>query len=88
VPVHMVAERAGHANPTITLTTYAHLIGGDDERAADVADEMLRRFAEVVAPVKQSARRYRAALAALFFYSGTNPVPTVPCCPCVARGFC
>jgi hypothetical protein len=40
----MVAERAGHANPIITLTTYAHLIGGDDERAADVADEMLRRL--------------------------------------------
>jgi integrase len=44
VPVHVVAERAGHANPTITLTTYAHLIGGDDERAADVVDVMLRRL--------------------------------------------
>ena len=42
VPVHIVSKRAGHANPSITLNTYAHLLGGDDERAADVADAMLR----------------------------------------------
>ena len=44
VPVHVVAARAGHSNPTITLNTYAHLLGGDDERAADAADAMLRRI--------------------------------------------
>jgi integrase len=43
VPVHVVSARAGHANPNITLGTYAHLLGGDDERAADIAEAMLRR---------------------------------------------
>jgi integrase len=43
VPVHIVASRAGHANANITLSTYAHLLGGDDERAAAQAEAMLRR---------------------------------------------
>ena len=43
VAVHVVAARAGHSNPTITLTTYAHLIGGDDDRAAEQAEAMLKR---------------------------------------------
>ena len=43
VPVHIVASRAGHANANITLSTYAHLLGGDDDRAAAQAEAMLRR---------------------------------------------
>ena len=43
VPVHIVASRAGHANANITLGSYAHLLGGDDERAAAQAEAMLRR---------------------------------------------
>ncbi len=34
VPVHVVSERAGHANPTVTLNTYAHLLKGQQESAA------------------------------------------------------
>jgi hypothetical protein len=33
VPVHVVSAGAGHSSPTITLNTYAHLLGGDDDRA-------------------------------------------------------
>ena len=43
VPVHVVSARAGHSNPTITLNTYAHLLGGDDDRAAEQAEAMIRR---------------------------------------------
>jgi integrase len=42
VPVHVVSARAGHANPTVTLNVYSHLIEGDQERAAAVMDEALR----------------------------------------------
>jgi integrase len=40
VPVHVVSARAGHANASVTLNTYAHLIGGEDERAAEQADKL------------------------------------------------
>ena len=42
VPVHVVSERAGHASPMVTLNTYAHLLEGDDKRAAAVMDELLK----------------------------------------------
>jgi integrase len=42
VPVHAVAARAGHARTSTTLDSYSHLLGGEDDRAADRADEMLR----------------------------------------------
>jgi hypothetical protein len=41
--VHIVSARAGHARPSITLDSYSHLLGGDDEKAAELADAMLRR---------------------------------------------
>jgi len=41
--VHVVSARAGHARPSITLDTYAHLLGGEQERAAEQADAMLRQ---------------------------------------------
>lgn len=36
VPVHIVAARLGHSTPVVTLTTYAHVLPRDDERAAQV----------------------------------------------------
>ena len=43
VPVHVVSERAGHANPTVTLNIYAHLLPGQQESAAAAMDAALRR---------------------------------------------
>lgn len=34
VPVHIVAARLGHSSPTITLSTYAHVLPKTDEQAA------------------------------------------------------
>lgn len=34
VPVHVVAQRLGHASPVITLTTYAHVLPGNQREAA------------------------------------------------------
>jgi integrase len=42
VPVHVVSARAGHANPTVTLNIYAHLLPGQQEEAAAVIDAALR----------------------------------------------
>ena len=36
-----VQERLGHANPMITLQTYAHLWPGEDARTRDVIDAVL-----------------------------------------------
>ena len=36
VPVHVVTQRLGHANPTVTLTVYAHVLSGSQRDAADV----------------------------------------------------
>jgi integrase len=43
VPVHVVSARAGHSKPAVTLNTYSHLLGGEDDLAADSADETLKR---------------------------------------------
>ena len=43
VPVHVVAARAGHSKPSVTLNTYSHLLGGDDNLAANSADKTLKR---------------------------------------------
>ena len=42
VPVHVVAERAGHASAKQTLDTYAHLLPGQQESAAALTDAALR----------------------------------------------
>ena len=39
-PIAHVSARAGHGTPYQTLTTYAHLIPGDDERTATRAGQM------------------------------------------------
>lgn len=46
VSVKAVADWLGHANPTITLTTYAHLMPADEEVARRVLDEALAPGAE------------------------------------------
>ncbi|MGH9353556.1 MAG: site-specific integrase [Terriglobia bacterium] len=52
VPVKTVQERLGHANATITLNTYAHVLAGDDRLAVDNFELRLRSAIE-----KQRARR-------------------------------
>ncbi len=36
VPVHVVAARLGHADPSITLRVYAHVISDQPTEAADI----------------------------------------------------
>ncbi len=43
VPVHVVSARAGHSRPSITLDTYCHLLGGEDNDAAREAEAILLR---------------------------------------------
>jgi len=43
-PVHVVSQRLGHASVVVTLTVYAHVLPGDQRRAAT-------RFAELVEAV-------------------------------------
>jgi integrase len=42
-PVKTVSERLGHANATITLNTYAHVMNGDDEKASDLVGDFLEK---------------------------------------------
>lgn len=46
IPVHVVSARAGHANPTVTLNIYAHLLPGQQEAAAAAFDIALRSALE------------------------------------------
>jgi integrase len=52
VPLKTVQERLGHANATVTLNTYAHVLAGDDQMAVDNFELKLRSAIE-----KQRARR-------------------------------
>jgi len=36
-----VSRRLGHSSPTITLGVYGHLVGGTDDRAADIMEKAL-----------------------------------------------
>ncbi|MCO6050642.1 site-specific integrase [Mesorhizobium sp. RP14(2022)] len=63
VPVHVVATRAGHANPSVTLTIYAHVLPGQQEAAAAIVDAALSRALQE-GPQQSSDR------------SGANSVPT------------
>jgi integrase len=44
VDVGSVSRRLGHANPTTTLRTYAHLFSSNDDRAADIVEASLARM--------------------------------------------
>jgi hypothetical protein len=46
LPLHVVSVRAGHAHASVTLNTYAHLIGEEDERAAEQADKLFESIRE------------------------------------------
>lgn len=35
VPVKVAQARAGHSSPIVTLTTYVHMVGEADRRAAE-----------------------------------------------------
>ncbi len=41
VPVPVVSNYLGHADPSITLRVYAHMIDGMDEIAATAMDDVL-----------------------------------------------
>jgi len=41
IPVIVVSRRLGHAQPSITLNTYGHLIPGMQEEAAQLIDELI-----------------------------------------------
>ncbi|HSH84448.1 MAG TPA: tyrosine-type recombinase/integrase [Guyparkeria sp.] len=41
VPVHIVAARLGHKDAGVTLSTYSHLLPGDDAEALATLDEIL-----------------------------------------------
>lgn len=43
VPVHVVSARAGHAKASLTLDTYSHLLGGEDNDAARQGEAILQR---------------------------------------------
>jgi hypothetical protein len=60
--VKVIADRLGHANPVVTLTTYAHLFDGLDIDAADRPDD--NRTQSVMDP-----RRTQAAF---------SPIPMTP----------
>jgi integrase len=42
IPLKTVQQRLGHANASVTLNTYAHMLPGDDEEAAELIDKRLR----------------------------------------------
>jgi len=43
LPVPLVSARLGHARPSITMAIYAHKVGHDDQRAAEVLSKALAR---------------------------------------------
>ena len=50
VDILTVAKRLGHAEPSMTLNTYAHLIEGADEAAAKAIEGMLKGRGELFEP--------------------------------------
>jgi integrase len=42
IPLKTVQQRLGRANASVTLNTYAHMLPGDDEEAAELIDKRLR----------------------------------------------
>ncbi len=42
LPVHVVAQRLGHASPTITLSVYAHVMPGNQHDAADLFARLVK----------------------------------------------
>jgi integrase len=40
--VHVVSQRLGHTQPTVTLTVYAHVLPGSQREAADLFARLVR----------------------------------------------
>jgi integrase len=61
VPVHVVAARLGHADPSVTLRVYAHVIRSAETLAADIFAQTIRAHnnAAVSKPVSKKPRRKR-----------------------------
>jgi integrase len=49
VDILTISRRLGHANPTITLSVYGHLIHGTDNRAAQIMDQVFGNGSKRVA---------------------------------------
>ncbi len=43
IPLKTVSQRLGHANPTVTLDIYAHVMSGDDEKAAETTEDIYKK---------------------------------------------
>ena len=56
VPVHVVAARLGHADPSVTLRVYAHVIRSAETLAADIFAQTIRAHsnAAVSKPVSKN----------------------------------
>ena len=50
VDVVAISRRLGHANPTVTLNTYAHLFNKDDSGAAVAIEAAMRTRSEPSGP--------------------------------------
>jgi integrase len=61
VPVHVVAARLGHADPSVTLRVYAHVIRSAETLAADIFAQTIRAHnnAAVSKPVSKKPRPKR-----------------------------
>jgi integrase len=40
-PIHVVAQRLGHAPPGITMTVYTHVLPGSPQEAADLFERLI-----------------------------------------------
>jgi len=49
VDILTISRRLGHANPTITLSVYGHLIHGTDDRAAQIMGQVFGNGSKRVA---------------------------------------
>ena len=59
VPVKVVSQRLGHADITVTLKVYAHMMPGDDEAAAAITDGLLAIVLLAMSCSRLSCSRFR-----------------------------
>ena len=59
MPVHVVAARLGHADPSVTLRVYAHVIRDQVAEAADIFARSIQ--ADEMAAVSKSVSKKPAA---------------------------
>jgi integrase len=43
IPVTVISKRLGHADMTMTLNTYSHLIPEDENKAINLINNLMRR---------------------------------------------